>query len=296
MDFAKDDTGSLHGTFDIIICRNVMIYFQPEDNQRLIEAFHRSLRPGGWLFVAAPESSLVPRTLFKSDGPREAVCFRRISNQEESLGKIIPFPVQAPVFVPLKGLVFPNPPESLPASFLKSPSYKPLLSKAQKAFSEKLYDATKLAALETLKLLEKVDGCLDIRKEAYTLLIRSAGNTRHIDEALEYAKRLLALDKLDGESQRLKAYLLEDSGQIEEAIKAFERVLYLLPGDVMALLTLTLLFHRQKRSPQSIDRLLARCRRAISIREPHELLPGGEGMTGAAVEGLLRALEGQVRA
>jgi len=44
-------------SFDLILCRNVMIYFAPEVNSRLLGLFHRSLDDGGWLVVGAAECS-----------------------------------------------------------------------------------------------------------------------------------------------------------------------------------------------------------------------------------------------
>jgi chemotaxis protein methyltransferase CheR len=44
-------------SFDLILCRNVMIYFAPEVNSRLLGLFHRSLDDGGWLVVGASECS-----------------------------------------------------------------------------------------------------------------------------------------------------------------------------------------------------------------------------------------------
>ncbi len=46
--------------FQIIFCRNVMIYFDPPTRQGLIERFHRSTGPEGYLFVGHSES-LGPR-------------------------------------------------------------------------------------------------------------------------------------------------------------------------------------------------------------------------------------------
>ena len=41
---------------DVIFCRNVMMHFDGAEQKRLIEKFHRCLRPGGYLLVGPSES------------------------------------------------------------------------------------------------------------------------------------------------------------------------------------------------------------------------------------------------
>lgn len=42
-------------TFDVIFCRNTIIYFDPPAQRRLWQRFTRQLRPGGWLLIGHSE-------------------------------------------------------------------------------------------------------------------------------------------------------------------------------------------------------------------------------------------------
>ena len=46
----------MHGPFDVIFCRNVMIYFDNDVRRRLLDECHRLLRPEGFLVVGHSES------------------------------------------------------------------------------------------------------------------------------------------------------------------------------------------------------------------------------------------------
>lgn len=46
--------------FDLIVCRNVMIYFTEEAKQALYHKFSRALKPGGLLFVGSTEQIFTP--------------------------------------------------------------------------------------------------------------------------------------------------------------------------------------------------------------------------------------------
>lgn len=46
------------GLFDVIFCRNVMIYFDEPTKRRLVQRFAEQLRPGGYLFIGHSERVL----------------------------------------------------------------------------------------------------------------------------------------------------------------------------------------------------------------------------------------------
>ena len=56
------------GPFDIVFCRNVMIYFDGPTQIRLMEQMHAVMKPGGLLFVGHSEHFGESRALFKLRG------------------------------------------------------------------------------------------------------------------------------------------------------------------------------------------------------------------------------------
>jgi len=45
------------GTFDLVLCRNVLIYFEQETRRSILQAIHRLLVPGGYLLLGASETT-----------------------------------------------------------------------------------------------------------------------------------------------------------------------------------------------------------------------------------------------
>ena len=66
------------GNFQLVACRNVLIYFDRETQERLFEVFYRALAPGGILLLGKVETLLGPaRTRFAPVDARERI-FRRL--------------------------------------------------------------------------------------------------------------------------------------------------------------------------------------------------------------------------
>ncbi|MCW7541035.1 chemotaxis protein CheR [Aquabacterium sp. A7-Y] len=59
---------SLGEAFDIVFCRNVMIYFDAETQRRVLERIHAAMKPHGLLFVGHSENFTDARDLFQLRG------------------------------------------------------------------------------------------------------------------------------------------------------------------------------------------------------------------------------------
>jgi chemotaxis protein methyltransferase CheR len=59
---------SLGEPFDIVFCRNVMIYFDSATQRRVLERMHRAMKPGALLFAGHSENFTDLRSLFRLRG------------------------------------------------------------------------------------------------------------------------------------------------------------------------------------------------------------------------------------
>ena len=60
-----NETYPFSGKFDIIFCRNVMIYFDHPTQEALVNRLYRYLNPGGYLFIGHAETLNSLQTPFR---------------------------------------------------------------------------------------------------------------------------------------------------------------------------------------------------------------------------------------
>jgi chemotaxis protein methyltransferase CheR len=77
-DFHNLKTEFLPQKNDVIFCRNVMMYFDEAEQQRLIEKFYRCLNPGGYLLVGHAESLLGLTDKFAMVHRNSGTAYKRI--------------------------------------------------------------------------------------------------------------------------------------------------------------------------------------------------------------------------
>jgi chemotaxis protein methyltransferase CheR len=77
-DFHNLKTEFLPRRNDIILCRNVMIYFDEAEQKRLIEKFWHCLNPSGYLFVGHAESLFGLTQKFKMIHENNGTAYKRV--------------------------------------------------------------------------------------------------------------------------------------------------------------------------------------------------------------------------
>jgi chemotaxis protein methyltransferase CheR len=65
------------GTFDLILCRNVLIYFSSKQFAKVLDRFHQALAPRGWLLVGYAEPNLEMFKAFETISTPVATAYRK---------------------------------------------------------------------------------------------------------------------------------------------------------------------------------------------------------------------------
>jgi len=102
--FAKQDilTDPPFSRLDLVICRNLLIYLEPDAQEKCITLFHYALRPGGYLFLGNAESLGRKSILFKSLAHKKCRVYERIETEPSSrLPLTVPFAVER-TMVPIR--------------------------------------------------------------------------------------------------------------------------------------------------------------------------------------------------
>ncbi len=89
------------GEFEIIFCRNVLVYFSPEAARTAVQHLARALAPGGALFFGSMDVSEPPPELVSAGLP-ELQIFRRPGRKGEKKARPTPPPPPSLPYVPRK--------------------------------------------------------------------------------------------------------------------------------------------------------------------------------------------------
>ncbi len=103
---------------DLISCRNVLIYFEPDLQKRLLPLFHYALNPSGYLLLGPSENVASRSELFRSMDPRHRLFQRR------------PMVLHAAANVPLIDAGPVTKLQTVPSVIINSPSGEPNIARS----------------------------------------------------------------------------------------------------------------------------------------------------------------------
>ncbi len=77
LNLMDESRSALLGLLDVVLCRNVIIYFDLETKRRVVRTFQQKLRPGGYLLLGHSESLINLSTDFTLEHLRQDMVYRK---------------------------------------------------------------------------------------------------------------------------------------------------------------------------------------------------------------------------
>ncbi|ACH39043.1 protein glutamate methyltransferase CheR associated with MCPs of class 40H, TPR domain-containing [Citrifermentans bemidjiense Bem] len=255
---------------DFIFCRNVMLYFHPEQIRETVARLHAALNDGGWLFLGPTEvdhQALEGFTCLHCDGT--LVLQKRPLPAKAQLSALSGPAVAAPS--PFSAQLWSEGAE--PGSARKDEAAAEAESPLERAFA--LYSAGNYE--EAARMAMSTPASAD-KAEALALAARSYANIGRFDPARDCCEAAVALDRLSAPNHYLLSIILEQQGDGEGAVRSLRNALYVDHDFLLGWFALGNLC-RQRGELREAEQSFANALRLLQRRDPHEVLPEAEGMT-----------------
>jgi chemotaxis protein methyltransferase CheR len=258
---------STNTTFmDLILCRNVTIYFSEPVTRQVIERFYNCLVDGGWLVVGHSEPSLYTYRRFQPRNYPDTIVYQR-TGQPTALPMdwdLSPAGEAAPV-PPVK-------PDTGPITLLPSASAAQAdpFERAQELLE---YGHSEQARDVLLKQVKLRPG----HAPTCALLGQAYANLGQWQEAEQWCRQAVRYNNLQLDAYYTLALVMQHQGQLDQAIGAMKKVVYIDRNHVLGHFGLADLYHSNGQLPQAC-KSLDNARRLLERCADDQIIPGSGGI------------------
>lgn len=211
-----DPSPKSSANYDVIFCRNVLIYLEDSACKQIFNTLHQMLTPDGLLFVGASETGKVPSDRFSYIRQAFTFAYQKIEfNPEQS------FNINSNL-------------DNVQKHHLETP---PSLLPKTKVI------AVNRRAAQTMSLKSQVTYLPTINLPNHTELrqAQELADAGQLNEAIQCCKTYLEHHSTNAEAHALLGTLYQATANYEQAERCFQKALYLQPNFYEALMNLALL-------------------------------------------------------
>lgn len=223
------------GGLDLILCRNVLIYFEMEVMGRIAKRFYEALEEGGWLFLGASDPPLADLAPFEVVVTGAGIAYRRPRRRTASLVAAVPSVVlSAPACGKAHG-AFASATRRVPAPVIAGPPRSPVEADTAPEDTGRLgaAGAHASAAADHAGVAERdapFPAPAPESAAAAVALARSLADLGRLHEAGSVCAAAMRIHATSPELACLHAIILSAGGDHQGAAAAARRAIYLAPG------------------------------------------------------------------
>jgi chemotaxis protein methyltransferase CheR len=277
---------------DLVLCRNVFIYFERDVVAAVARRLHAALADGGWLLTGLADPPLGAFAPFQSVSTKAGVVYMKPGRGEAAGVRwgagiaalsspalpLTSIPTRAPPPTPTRT---PPPTPTPPPTRAPTPPPTRAPTRAPTASPPPTPDPVARAhALsrsgDWASVLDLADALLETAAGAATL-VRAAANAGDLGRADALSARAVERHPLAAELHLLRGAALAEVERIDDALTAIRRALYLDRGLEIAHATLAGLLAR-RRDVDGAQRAWRTVRRLCAARAADEVLPLADGV------------------
>lgn len=264
---------------DLILCRNVTIYFPEHVTRMVVDRFYDALADGGWLVIGHSEHSLTTYKRFRAHAFPETTLYQRWKGPAESAPPVEPAGVLASTagngrakqiaarrpatparqIFPLPVRVDPEAGTGDPVEQAKALAAAGKLDQARDLLLARLADDPTHAA-----------GC--------ALLGKVYANLGNWPEAERWCQLALSVDSLNIEAWYTLALVYQHQGQHARAVEMLKKVVYIDHRDILGHFSLGNLLYAAGQVLPAI-KSLENARRLLEARPAGDLVPRADDIT-----------------
>lgn len=280
------------GNFDLIVCRNVLIYFDSTTIRLVAQRFADCLAPHGWLATAPAEAAhVMDLNILTPSRQRGALLFQR---KEEVVGVSPHAALQVPAAaaslnVPATPLGDEDSLSGAGAMEATSPSGHaadaPLAWSAQAV--EQAIEKNRLdMAIHMLKHTQAGDGLGGAWPSLVARLAERLADNDRLDEAAYWVQQGLGRASLDAQLHHLHGVICRAAGDAAGARQAWRKALYVEPDRYLTRYLLMMLEHEEGEL-QSVETHGRTLLSQLQAMPAEEQVPHGEGLSVARLRELV---------
>lgn len=276
-------------SIDLIVCRNVFIYFNDQAISHTLDAFYKALNPDGYLLTGHAELYGQNTSKFRLKVYSESVVYKR------------PGIIQSSNSPPLSTAR--SPLNSLPLQESSIPSKSSVQITPDSIFPEQRFlIAPKINQIDAAKhivmqLLEEAEAHLlnknysiaieqanqackhDSRNfQAYRILAQAHANTGEHSQAKSLCKKALRIDPFNLDLHYLLAQIAEEEGENDLAKEHLRRIIYIDSCQFKAYLELASIYQQERRIDQ-VNKMERLALETINLLPPTAIIDPDVGTT-----------------
>lgn len=292
--------------FDVIFCRNVLMYLHAAAIERVLQRFHTMLRDGGWMIVSPSEVSLLNNGSFAPVVMPKTILYRKQTPPGPAVRQLRAVPASAttPTRVVRDSTTrarSQSTSAAVSATDVRASRVRvtrgrtgvrrPSVTNPFAGVERLLKQGQPREALELLKPMLDDSRGYDwrIRSRAAALTARASANTGDLNAAEHWCRQALELDTVNPELHYLLATIFIELGKLNEAEESLGRALTLDENFVVAHLALANVMRRQQKFQQS-ESSFATVLELLQRYHHDDVLPRADGMTAGRLSEIAAAM------